>query len=127
MKTMRKSLPTAFGLALAGLVLAGLGADSAGAACTSLAGAPACDGRRAHAEVGRTVIFPHGPAGQRIGDFVQPAPGALPEVVPGEQRAADAPASRPLDRADRLTDPTRGRDFGAFEFPTGRRFSTPLR
>ena len=66
------------------------------------------------------MIFPHGPAGERVGDFVirpeAKSKGALPQVLP---RGPAPPESRPLNRADRLTDPRRGEDFGAFDFPTG--------
>ncbi len=67
------------------------------------------------------MIFPHGPAGERVGDFVirpeDKSESTLPQALP--RGAPAAPELRPLNRADRLTDPRRGEDFGAFDFPTG--------
>lgn len=95
-----------------------VGPGPAGAACTTLGGSILCDGELSHAQVGRIIVFPHGPAGERVGDFVVRPEGSLPQVLPREA-ATPRPGPRPLNRADRLTEPTRGRDFGAFEFPSG--------
>ena len=107
---------TASGIAL---VLFGICAPTAVALadCTSLGGSAVCGGDVSHAEVGRRVIFPHGPAGERVGDFIVRPQGTLPQVP--VRKPAAAPGPRPLNRPDRLTDPRRGEDFGAFEFPSG--------
>ncbi len=38
--------------------------------CTILSGAPFCAGQRAHTTVGNTVVFPVGPPGHRVGNFI---------------------------------------------------------
>ena len=90
-----------------------------GQSCIELAGAPYCDGRRAQAIVGNTVVFPQGPPGRRIGNFIElqedgksRLAGGLP---PGSGRAPPLNA-RP---AGTLMDLGRGRSFGAYTFPSG--------
>jgi len=104
--------------ALGGVALFGAAAPAA-AECTNLGGRVVCDGRVSHTEVGRSVFFPQGPAARRSGHFLRETPGALPEVLPRDGAEAEAPGPRPLNRPDALTSPTKGRDFGAFEFPSG--------
>lgn len=104
--------------ALGSLALLGAAAPAA-ADCTNLGGQVVCNGRVSHTEVGRSVIFPQGPAARRSGHFLRETPGALPEVLPRDGAGAEAPGPRPLNRPDALTSPTKGRDFGAFEFPSG--------
>lgn len=123
----------ALALALLGLAVAlgTLGAPGpAGAGCTNLGGSVVCDGDVSNTQVGHTVVFPRGPAGERVGDYVVRPKGGLPQVLSKESETAP-PGPRPLDRPDRLTDPTRGRDFGAFEFrsapPAGLSATGPLR
>jgi hypothetical protein len=105
--------------AVLGIVLAtailGTAAEG-GAGCTAIGGSVLCGNRLSQGTVGRSVIFPQGPAGERDGDFVAAKPGDLPGPVVGEAPGPAAPESRPLDRPDRLTDPRHGSDFGAFEF-----------
>jgi hypothetical protein len=93
----------------------GAGAQS----CTQLSGAPYCGTQRAHTIVGSQVIFPYGPPGRRIGNFI-----AL--QVDGQTRLAaglpPAHGTGPPDGArpaGRLIPLDRGRDFGAFAFPSG--------
>jgi len=88
-----------------------------GQSCIELAGAPYCGGQRAHAIVGNTVLFPQGPPGRRIGNFIE-----LRED--GKSRLVGAPASGrapPLNArpAGTLMDLGRGRSFGAYTFPSG--------
>lgn len=121
----------ALGPALAVALAAALGAPGPAAAkCAALGGSAVCRGDVSHSEVGRRVIFPRGPAGERVGEFVVRPEGDLPQVLPRDGEAA-RPGPRPLDRADRLSDPTKGRDFGAFEFrsapPAGLSSTGPLR
>ncbi len=85
--------------------------------CTSLGGSAVCGGDVSHAEVGRRVIFPRGPAGERVGDFIVRPEGSLPQVQ--VRGPAATPGPRPLNRPDRLTDPRHGENFGAFDFPSG--------
>ncbi len=42
-----------------------------GQSCIEIGGAPYCEGKRAHAIVGNTVIFSQGPPGRRIGSFIE--------------------------------------------------------
>jgi len=100
------------------LVLSGGGSPVAGD-CTNLGGRVMCGGRVAHTQVGSTLFFPQGPAARRSGQFVQVTPGALPQVLLLDGIGSEAPGPRPLNRPDALTGPTKGRDFGAFEFPSG--------
>ena len=86
--------------------------------CTKIGGSTVCDGDVSHTQVGREVIFPHGPPGEKTGEFVTRPQGTLPQVLP-KGPDQPPPGPRPLNRADRLTDPRHGEDFGAFEYPTG--------
>jgi hypothetical protein len=93
-----------------------LGAAGPGLAdCTRLGGKVVCDGRAAHAEVGRTLFFPQGPAATRSGHYLRRTPEGLPEVLPRDGARTERPGGAPPGG--------RGReyDFGAFEFPTGAR------
>ncbi len=123
----RASLLTVLGITM-GIVWIIAAPAGALAACTSLGGSVACGADTSHTEVGRRVIFPHGPPGERIGDYVIRPGGTLPQVLP---RASQDPGSRPLNRLDGLTDPRRGENFGAFEFrsppPPGLSSTGPLR
>lgn len=102
-------------IALALAVFAPAPAPAAG--CTRIGDSVLCDGRLSTNQVGRRVIFPQGPAGARVGsDFVVPEDGGLPQVL---DRPKPAPGRRTLNRADRISDPRRGEDFGAFQFPSG--------
>ncbi len=90
-----------------------------GQSCIELAGAPYCEGRRAQAIVGNTVVFPQGPPGRRIGNFIE-------LQVDGKSRLAGglSPASGrapPLNArpAGTLMDLGRGRSFGAYTFSSG--------
>ena len=98
--------------------------------CTAIGGSAVCGGDVSHTEVGRRIVFPHGPAGERVGDYAVRPKGGLPQVLP-KGGTAGPPASRPLDRSDGLTDPRRGADFGAFRFsapaPSGLTSTGPLR
>lgn len=105
-------------LLVAALLATGTAAPAAGG-CSALGGRVVCSGRAAHAEVGRTLIFPQGPPAARSGHYVRERPESLPGVLPRDDGGAREAVSRPLNRADGLTDPTKGRDFGAYEFPSG--------
>lgn len=107
----------ALGISL-GLMWISNAPSRAAADCTAIGGSVVCGGDVSHAEVGRRVVFPHGPAGERVGDYLIRPEGTLPQVLPKGTGAAP-PGPRPLNRPDRLTDPRRGEDFGAFEYPTG--------
>ncbi len=87
--------------------------------CTSLGGAPFCGGQRAHTTVGNTVVFPHGPPGHRVGNFIVLEVDGKPRLVGGLPPAAGKgppEGARPLGS---LIDLNKGRDFGAFVFPSG--------
>ncbi len=87
--------------------------------CTILGGAPFCEGQRAHTTVGNTVVFPVGPSGLRVGNFIVLEVDGKPRLMGGLPPAAGKgpPAgARPLGS---LIDLNKGRDFGAFVFPSG--------
>ncbi len=87
--------------------------------CNSLGGAPFCGGQRAHTTVGNTVVFPHGPPGHRVGNFIVLEVDGKPRLVGGLPPAAGKgppEGARPLGS---LIDLNKGRDFGAFVFPSG--------
>lgn len=96
--------------------------------CTVIGGSTVCDGDVSHAEVGRRIIFPRGPAGERVGGYVVRPPGSLPQALP---RDAPPPDPRALTPPGGPGDPRRGEDFGAFEFrsppPAGLPRTGPLR
>ena len=126
--TQTRALTAALGVTL-GIVWI-LTPAGAGADCTAIGGSAVCGGDVSHTEVGRRIIFPRGPAGERVGDYAVRPQGGLPQVLP-KSGEAGPPASRPLDRPDGLTDPRRGADFGAFRFssppPSGLSATGPLR
>ena len=103
----------------AALLLAALGGVEPVQACSMIGSSVFCDGRRSHTTVGRTVFFPQGPAARSVGKFVVPREGGLTRVIRGLPTNKAGHAPRSLNRPDRLTDPTKGRDFGTFEFPMG--------
>ncbi len=87
--------------------------------CSSLGGAPFCGGQRAHTTVGNTIVFPHGPPGQRVGNFIVLEVDGKPRLMGGLPPAAGTgppDGARPLGS---LIDLNKGRDFGAFVFPSG--------
>ena len=100
---------------LAALGLSVVAAAPAAGDCTQLGSSVLCDGRLSTNQVGRRLVFPRGSAGERVGDFAVSKPGGVPQVL---ERPRSRPSRRPLSRFDDLTDPRRGRDFGAFEFPS---------
>ncbi len=78
-----------------------------GQSCIELAGAPYCEGRRAQAIVGNTVVFPQGPPGRRIGSFIELRVDGKPRLVGGLSPPLNArPARTLLDLGD-------DRGFGA--------------
>ncbi len=87
--------------------------------CTILGGAPFCEGQRAHTTVGNTVVFPVGPPGHRVGNFIVLEVDGKPRLMGGLPPAAGKgppDGARPLGS---LIDLNKGRDFGAFVFPSG--------
>ena len=96
-----------------------LATDAAAQSCLELSGAPYCDGQRAHTIVGNTLVFPHGPPGRRIGNYVvlqEDGKTRLAAGLPPVHGAGTPDGARP---AGRLIPLNRGRDFGAFLFPSG--------
>ena len=90
-----------------------------GQSCIELAGAPYCDGQRAHAIVGNTVIFPQGPPGRRIGNFIELQQDGKSRLVGGLSPASGRAAPMNARPAGTLMDPGGGRSFGAYTFPSG--------
>lgn len=87
--------------------------------CTQLSGAPYCGTQRAHTIVGNQVIFPEGPPGRRIGNYIElqvDGKTRLAAGLPPAHGRAPPEGARP---AGQLIPLDRGRDFGAFSFPSG--------
>ncbi len=87
--------------------------------CTILGGTPFCEGQRSHTTVGNTVFFPVGPPGYRVGNFIVLEVDGKPRLMGGLPPAAGKgppDGARPLGS---LIDLNKGRDFGAFVFPSG--------
>ena len=122
--TVMSVLTSSRGIGLVAVLLGALvlllSGEARGQFCTRLSGAPYCNGQRAHAQVGKTLIFPQGPPARRIGNFVElrdkngrtrlvgglpPAAGLGPPVN-----------ARPTGQVIQLND---GRGFGTYKFSTG--------
>ncbi len=87
--------------------------------CTLLSGAPYCGTQRAHAIVGSQVIFPEGPPGRRIGNYIVlqvDGKTRLAAGLPPAHGRAPPEGARP---AGKLIGLDGGGDFGAFAFPSG--------
>ncbi len=93
-------------------------ASASAQSCRELSGAPFCGGQRAHATVGSTLVFPHGPPGRRIGNYVALQEDGRTRLAAGlpPKHAGPPKGARP---AGRLIPLNRGRSFGAFRFPSG--------
>ncbi len=105
--------------AVIGLGLMGGGQSAVAQSCTELSGAPFCGTQRAHTTVGSQVIFPQGPPARRVGNYLvlqQDGKQRLAAGLPPRRGTAPPEGARP---AGRLIDLDRGRDFGAFAFPSG--------
>ncbi len=116
-------LPSKRGLwivsAVVWLAAVGLGAGARAQSCLELSGAPFCGDQRAHTTVGSQVIFPHGPPGRRIGNYVvlqEDGKSRLAAGLPPKEGSAPPQGARPAGSVIGLD---RGRDFGAFSFPSG--------
>jgi len=87
--------------------------------CTEVGGAPFCGTQRAHTTVGNTVIFPNGPPARRVGNYLalqEDGKTRLAGGLPPARGTAPPEGARPAGSLIRLN---RGRDFGAFSFPSG--------
>lgn len=87
--------------------------------CTLLSGAPYCGTQRAHTIVGSQVIFPQGPPGRRIGNFIALQVDGKTRLAAGLPPAHGTAPPGGARRAGTLIRLDRGRDFGAFAFPSG--------
>jgi hypothetical protein len=92
---------------------------ASGQSCIELAGAPYCEGRRAHAIVGNTVFFPQGPPGRRVGNFIELREDGKSRLVGGLPPASGGVAPMNARPAGTLMSLGRGRNFGAYTFPSG--------
>ncbi len=87
--------------------------------CVQLGGAPFCGTQRAHTVVGNTVVFPHGPPGRRIGNFIALQVDGKTRLAGGLPPAHGTAPPEGARRTGSLIRLNRGRDFGAFVFPSG--------
>ncbi|MDX1575236.1 MAG: hypothetical protein R3285_03520 [Kiloniellales bacterium] len=104
--------------AVLGLGFLGHGQTAGAQSCTELSGAPFCGTQRSHTTVGSQVIFPQGPPARRVGNYLVLQEGGKQRLAAGlpPRQGAAPEGARP---AGRLIGLNRGRDFGAFAFPTG--------
>ena len=119
MKYVRRRARAGFAAAFVLLFLIQSASIALAQSCTIMSGAPFCAGQRAHTTVGNTVIFPHGPPGHRVGNFIVLEVDGKPRLLGGLPPAAGKgppDGARPLGS---LIDLNKGRDFGAFVFPSG--------
>jgi hypothetical protein len=107
------------GHALVGLAMLSVSHSASAQSCTLLSGAPYCGTQCAHTIVGSQVIFPEGPPGRRIGNFIVLQVDGKPHLAAGLPPAHGIAPPEGARPAGRLIGLGRSRDFGAFAFPSG--------
>jgi hypothetical protein len=90
-----------------------------GQSCIELAGAPYCQGQRAQAIVGNTVIFPQGPPGRRIGNFIELQEDGKSRLAGGLPPPSGRTPPMNARPAGTVIELGGGRSFGAYTFPSG--------
>ncbi len=107
------------GRAVVALTVLSVSHSASAQSCTVLSGAPYCGTQRAHTIVGSQVIFPEGPPGRRIGNYIVlqvDGKTRLAAGLPPAHGRAPPEGARPAGKLIRLDG---GGDFGAFAFPSG--------